>query len=103
MDTEARIARIGEMEATFDAAADALNTFEAQLTAFEEAQPILCTLAAYYGSVEWFEDRDADEAGELPADLKRGVLGEDLPYNLLLDYHDVAVRMLELATRALKD
>ena len=103
MDTEDRIARITEMEKTFDAATEALNTFETQLTAFEEAQPTISTLAAYYGSIDWFEDRDADEAGELPFDLKRGVLGEDLPYDLLLDYHDIAVRMLELATRALKD
>ena len=103
MDTEARIARITEMEEIFDQATAALNTFEAQLTVFEEAQPTISTLAAYYGSVDWFDDRDADGAGELPADLKRGVLGEDLPYDLLLDYHDIAVRMLELATRAIKD
>ena len=103
MDTEARIERISEMEKTFDEAAAALAEFETHLTAFEEAQPTIGTLAAYYGSIDWFEDRDADEAGELPANLKRGVLGEDLPYDLLLDYHDIAVRMLELATRALKD
>ena len=103
MDIEARVARISEMEETFDQATAALNTFEQALTTFEEAQPTISTLASYYGSVEWFDDRDADEAGELPADLKRGVLGEDLPYDLLLDYHDVAVRMLEAATRALRD
>lgn len=103
MDIEARIARITEMEETFDRSAAALEAFDRALTAFEEAQPTISTLASYYGSVEWFEDRDADEAGNLPSDLKRGVLGEDLPYDLLLDYHDVAVRMLEAATQALKD
>ena len=103
MDTEARVARISEMEKIFDEATAALGAFDLALTAFEEAQPTISTLAEYYGSVEWFEDRDADEAGDLPSDLKRGVLGEDLPYDLLLDYHDVAVRMLEAATRALRD
>lgn len=94
--------RIAEMEAAFDAAQAALAVFEPRLTAFERAEASYTALSAYYGSEEWFADRDADEAGELPPTLKRGVLGEDLGYELLCDYYNVAVRMLELATRIVK-
>lgn len=97
-----RVARITEMEEAFDKAAVAIIGFEQDLDDFEEAQASIEKLAHYYGSDEWFSDRDADEAGELPADLSRGVLGEDLPYDLLVSYHELAIRMLKVATRALE-
>ena len=40
-------------------------------------------LEAYYTSGEWREDYEADERGELPPDLKRGVLSQDALYDLL--------------------
>ena len=40
-------------------------------------------LEAYYTSGEWQEDYEADERGELPPDLKRGVLSQDALYDLL--------------------
>jgi hypothetical protein len=40
-------------------------------------------LENYYTSGEWLEDYEADERGELPADLKRGVLSQDALYDLL--------------------
>ena len=40
-------------------------------------QKDLRTLEEYYGSPIWKEDFEADEAGLLPKDLKRGVLTED--------------------------
>lgn len=103
METAERIARITEMEEAFDKAAVAILGFGQDLDDFEEAQDAIEKLAHYYGSEEWFADRDADEAGELPADLSRGVLGEDLPYDLLVDYRDLAIRMLKVATRALEE
>ena len=43
-------------------------------------------LEEYYTSGEWRYDYEADEAGRLPADLKRGVLSQDGVYNLLAMY-----------------
>ncbi len=40
-------------------------------------------LDVYYTSGEWREDYEADERGELPPDLKRGVLSQDALYDLL--------------------
>ena len=40
-------------------------------------------LEAYCTSGEWREDYEADENGELPPDLKRGVLSQDALYDLL--------------------
>ena len=43
----------------------------------------LSLLDAYYTSGEWREDYEADERGELPPDLKRGVLSQDALFDLL--------------------
>lgn len=40
-------------------------------------------LEAYYTSGEWRQDYEADERGELPPDLKRGVLSQDALYDYL--------------------
>ena len=40
-------------------------------------------LDAYYTSGDWREDYEADERGELPPELKRGVLSQDALYDLL--------------------
>ena len=40
------------------------------------------------------EDFAADEAGNLPPDLKRGVLSEDGIWNLLSDYRDIQKKKL---------
>ena len=53
-------------------------------THFDRAEPEdLAILAAYYDSGLWLSDYEADERGELPRDLKRGVLSQDGLYDLL--------------------
>ena len=60
-----------------------LGKAERALGAAEQAAELLRELSAYYTGPEWKEDFAADEAGQLPADLKRGALSEDGIYNLL--------------------
>ena len=45
----------------------------------------IAELESYQDSGRWFLDYECDERGELPSDLKRGVLSEDMLYNLLCD------------------
>lgn len=40
-------------------------------------------LEEYYASGRWLEDYEADEAGLIPANVKRGVLSQDGLYDLL--------------------
>ena len=59
---------------------------ERAVVAAEEAAPLAAELEAYYTGPRWKEDFAAEEAGQLPADLKRGVLSEDGIWNLLERY-----------------
>ena len=46
------------------------------------------TLKEYMDSGLWLSDYEADERGELPPELKRGVLSQDGLYNLLQDIEE---------------
>ena len=80
-----RIERIIKMEALFDKSEEVIKRLEAALEDFAELESDIAELEAYYDK-DWRKDFEADEAGKLPKDLKRGVLSEDGIYNLLSDY-----------------
>ena len=45
-------------------------------------------LMDYYFGGTWLQDYEADERGELPRGLKRGILGQDTLYDLYLRLKD---------------
>lgn len=83
METNERLRRVEKMEQAMDALSAAAEELERALESWEAARDALRTLSEYIDGGLWREDFEADEAGELPADLKRGVLSEDGLYDLL--------------------
>ena len=79
------IFRIQKMERYFDELLEVVNSDPDLLQSDSETQKKLQELIAYYENGQWLQDYECDERGELPADLKRGVLSEDGVYNLLCD------------------
>ena len=81
-----RIERITHMESLLDKSTEVINRLEQALKDFAALQPDIAELEAYYTSPQWRKDFEADEAGKLPKDLKRGVLSEDGIWNVLNEY-----------------
>jgi hypothetical protein len=75
----------------------------AALDKYEAVQDDLRALNEYYGSKQWKQDFADDEAGRLPADLKRGVLSEDALWNLLSDVRELNTRLHAISFRMLAD
>ena len=50
---------------------------------------MLKNLVDYYDNGQWRADYERDECGELPPDLKRGVLSEDGVYDLLSEIQNI--------------
>lgn len=88
-----QINRIRKMERKLNLALKAVRRLEVALNQFEMMQSVINELDEYYGSEEWKADRAADEAGQLPPGLKRGVLSEDAIWNLLADNKDLLHRL----------
>ena len=70
-----------------------VEQLDSALEAFAEAKEDYAALDSYLGSAGWHCDRADDDAGLLPADLKRGVLSEDAIWNALEEYRELETRM----------
>ena len=94
MDTQ----RITEMEKIFNEISGITEEMTALLSRMEEGKESVSRLFRYYGSDEWFEDRE----GDLPEGIPAGVLSEDGVYDLLTLLREESFRMIENATDYLK-
>ena len=97
------IERISHFEQLLDTVAPVLKDLETTLDRFDDIQEAVQELSAYYGSESWHADLAEDEAGNLPADLKRGVLSEDGIYDVLSDHYALTVRLLDTVSAILKN
>lgn len=88
-----QIERITRMEALLDRSEEVIKRLETALEDFDDLQPDIAELDAYLSSPDWRADFESDEAGLLPADLKRGVLSEDALWNLMEDYQRLMERI----------
>ena len=77
--------RIRAMERCFDALSGAMRG-EGEMDA--DMMDAARVLAAYMESGQWLQDYERDERGELPAEMKRGVLSQDALHNLLTELDD---------------
>jgi hypothetical protein len=98
-----QIERIQHFETLLDRVAPVLDNLEEALDAFDGIQEDVQELSSYYESDEWRDDFEADEAGKLPADLKRGVLSEDGIYDVLSSHYSLTVRLLDTVSAILKN
>ena len=78
-----QLERIGYYESLMERLERAVAAAEEAAAPTGEAASLAAELEAYYAGPEWREDFDADEAGQLPPELRRGVLSEDGVWNLL--------------------
>ena len=81
--------RISHMEKCLDDSRKAVDSLAHALEMYRDVQGKLRELSSYYGGEEWRKDFADDEAGRLPAGLKRGVLSEDAVYDLLNDNREI--------------
>ena len=91
------VQRIAAMEAAFDRTSLAVQMLESALDTYETVKVDIDRLTDYLETGAWRVDFEADEAGLVPKDLKRGVLSEDGLYDLLADIVRVNEHLQELS------
>lgn len=95
--------KIKKMEGILDKQMERINQLDEVLYEFEKSQAEYEELKEYYFSEEFIEDVESSNLGELPSDLKCGVLSEDAVYDLIGETYHLAVGMLELATKIIRN
>ena len=88
MDKE-RMERIERMEDSYCRVRKVVDGIRSKLDRLARLQDRIRELEAYQESGEWLKDFEADERGEIPSDIPRGVLSEDALYDLLSDLESI--------------
>lgn len=101
--SKVQIERIKKMESYLDEAGAAIAELAGALDKYEKIQNKYYKLENYYGSTKWIDDFEADEAGKLPAGLKRGVLSEDAVYDLITDHSELMARMQRAVLKSIEN
>ena len=94
--------RIKRMESYLDEMTLAVKELSGALEKYEKFEKKYYKLENYYGSSDWMDDFEADEAGLLPVDFKRGVLSEDALYNLIIEHKELMTRMQRAVLRSME-
>lgn len=81
-----QIERIMNMEERLDRVMKALQDLHIAMEQMNEVKEDVNALSDYYENGIWRQDYEADEAGMLPKDLKRGVLSQDALYDILTEF-----------------
>ena len=97
-----KLNRIKRMESYLDEAALAVKELSLALEKYEKIEKKYYKLEDYYGSSAWLDDFEADEAGLIPAEIKRGVLSEDAVYNLIVEHKELMKRMQRAVLRSME-
>ena len=86
--TEA-MTRVMQMEQYMDEVFKTLKSNPNAVKEKEEIRSKIEVLTEYLDGGQWLSDYECDERGELPANLKRGVLSQDALYNLLCEIEEM--------------
>ncbi len=89
------IERITKNEERLDRINNCIKQMEETLSNMKSIQKDLALLNKYYGSKNWFKDKEAYEQGKIPK-IKAGVLSEDAIWNMNEEYKDLIVEMKEM-------
>ena len=91
-----QLERIKHMDEILNRAETTLSDLRKVLKNYKKMENELDELEDYYVSKLWRKDFDDDEAGKLPADLKRGVLSEDGIWNVMTDRKELIDEMKKI-------
>lgn len=98
-----QIERIKSMEEHLNKATAAVKALNDALDLYTEAMESIEIIDDYLASDEWEQDFTDSEAGNLPKDLKCGVLSEDGIWNVVDTNRELNAQMLEIVATHLRN
>lgn len=93
--TPTDIQRIKDFEYKFNEVSRVMATLDMALDEYADIKSYIGDLKGYMESGQWKADFEADERGEIPADVERGILSEDGLYDLLESVDKILGRATE--------
>lgn len=97
-----QLERIAHYEQLMTELASDMEDLEELLKTLQETQQTAAALSKYYSSSDWTLDKDFSESEYFPESRTSGVLSEDGLYNLLGDYYEAGMCLMEQGLRMIK-
>lgn len=97
-----QLERIARFEQLMVELAKDMEDLEELLKTLQETQQTAAALSEYYSSSDWMLDKDFSESERFPESRTSGVLSEDGLYNLLGEYYEAGVCLMEQGLRMIK-
>lgn len=97
-----QLERIARFEQLMTELAENMEDLEELLKTLQETQQTATALSKYYSSSDWTLDKDFSEFECFPERRTSGVLSEDGLYNLLGDYYEAGLSLMEQGLRMIK-
>lgn len=97
-----QLERIARYEQLMTELASDVADLEQIMKKLQETQQMATALNKYYSSSNWMLDKDFSESERFPESRTSGVLSEDGLYNLLGDYYEAGVCLMEQGLRMIK-
>ena len=94
------IDRIRKNEERLDNINNCIKNVENALEELKENKKNISMLNKYYGSNNWFKDKEAYEKNEIPR-IKAGVLSEDAVWNMNDDIKELILEMKSIVNKFL--
>ena len=89
------IARVQKMEERYNRVKKVTDALKIALDNYLDVQNDIRLLDRYEYNGLWLRDYEADEKGQIPKDMARGILSEDALYDLLIQIELLNKRMFE--------
>ncbi len=89
--------RVVNMEEYFDLTIEDIKILKKCINKISKDKKKIFEVSKYYGSEEWFSDRDNYDNS-----VKAGILSEDIPYDSFVDLDSLAIKMVKLGIDILK-
>lgn len=97
-----QLERIARYEQLMTELASDMADLEQIMKKLQETQQTATALNKYYSSSDWTLDKDFSESEYFPENRTSGVLSEDGLYNLLGEYYEAGVCLMEQGLRMIK-
>lgn len=97
-----QLERITRYEQLMTELASDMADLEQIMKKLQETQQTATALSKYYSSSDWTLDKDFSESERFPESRTSGVLSEDGLYNLLGEYYEAGVCLMEQGLRMIK-
>lgn len=95
--------QVGHFEEILNRTTQLIEEMEELVDGLQSNEEDYQSLVAYYGSESYHHAKNLSDTTDILKDIQCGVLSEDAVFNLMIEYRELSIKLLQTATMMLQD